>query len=293
MTVLLVLLPVWLLGSGAAALWYYFHLERKEALVEQARFAKAVSIPLLQDDLRKVVEVIGERNLSTATATEGLSRAASMIEGLLGPSNTGYAVRRTRGPADFPILQVSITGKSVSAPAVWVICSYDSPAGSRGGEANASGLAATVAAAQALAGDQPDSPIHFIFLPHVNDLKSPVAETAALFSQLAKASTPPTAILCVEAMGAGEELWLSSQDIGAQAFKNVGGLGKIYGSQALHLSDGRDLASALFEMGLPAVRVATRSTIPAGGNDEQTPDAAKVAAASGRLIELIRRCATK
>jgi hypothetical protein len=127
----------------------------------------------------------------------------------------------------------------------------------------------------------------------VNDLKSPVAETAALFSQLAKASTPPTAILCVEAMGAGEELWLSSQDIGAQAFKNVGGLGKIYGSQALHLSDGRDLASALFEMGLPAVRVATRSTIPAGGNDEQTPDAAKVAAASGRLIELIRRCATK
>lgn len=293
MSVLLVLLPVWLLGSGAAALWYYFHLERKEALVEQARFAKAVALPLLEDDLKKIVQIIGERNTSSAAASEALSRTAAMIEGLLGPSNTGYAVRRTRGPTDWPILQASIAGKSKSAPAVWVVTSYDSRPGSRGGEANASGLAATLAAAQALAADQPDSSIHFIFLPHANDPGAPVMETAAALNQLVKTTGTPAAVLCIEAMGAGEDLWLSSRESSARPLQQAAGLGKIYGAEVICLNDDVDLASVLCELGLPAVRVATREMLAHDEEDEQIPSAPRIAAATGRLMELLRRCAQK
>ncbi|HEX7261991.1 MAG TPA: M28 family peptidase, partial [Luteolibacter sp.] len=200
-TLLLVLLPLWLVGSGGGALWYYFHREKKQALVEEERFAQAVSVPLMADDLRKIVEVIGERNGSSETAAANLTRTASMIEGLLGPGNTGYLVRKTNGPAQWPILQVTLAGKNPEASAVWILTSYDSRPGSRGAEANATGLAATVAAAQTLARDKPNVPVHFVFLPHVNDVESPVVDTAAKFTALAKA--PAKAILSVEAMGAG------------------------------------------------------------------------------------------
>ena len=292
-SLLLVVLPLWLFASGGAALWYYFHLERKEALVQQERFARSVSVPMLADDLGKIVEVIGERNSSSAAAAGALSRMASMIEGLLGPTNTGYAVRRTRGPADWPILQVTLPGKTPNTLPVWVLTSYDSRAGSRGAEANASGLAATVAAAQALAADKPMRPIHFIFMPHANDPESPVVETAAKFAELAKVAGPPTAVLCVESMGAGESLWLSSRDVSASPLGLAAGIGKVYGAEVVCLGDDADLASVLFEIGLPAVRVATRALVVAGEADEKVPFAPTVAASAGRLIELIRLCAAK
>lgn len=292
-TLLLVLLPLWLVGSGGGALWYYFHREKKLALVEQERFSQAVSAPPLADDLRKIVEIIGERNESSETTAANLSRAASMIEGLLGPSNTGYAVRKTKGPADWPILQVTLAGKNPTAPAVWVLASYDSRAGSRGAEANATGLAATLAAAQALARDKPNAPVHFVFLPHANDLESPVVETAAKFVELAKSAGPAKAVLCVEAMGAGESLWLSSRDVSAAPLKLVSGLGAVYGAEVVCLGDDTDLASTLFEMNLPAVRVSTRPLVTAGEEDGRLPFAPTVAASTGRLIELIRRCSAK
>jgi hypothetical protein len=288
---LLVLLPLWLIGSGAAALWYYFHLEKKQVQAVQERFAQNVSSSLLADDLRKIVEVIGERNASSETAAANLSRTASMIEGLLGPGNTGYSVNKITGPAAWPILQVTIQSKNTTAPAVWVLTSYDSRPGSRGAEANATGLAATLAAAQALAGDKPSAPIHFVFLPHANDLGSPILETVTKFSELTKSNSPLKAILCVEAMGAGESLWLSSRNTEAAPLNLVSDLGKVYGAEVVCLGDNNDLSSVLFEMNLPAVRVATRALLAPDEKDEQLPFAPTVAASTGRLIELIRRCA--
>jgi hypothetical protein len=289
-TVLLVLLPLWLFGSGAAALWYYFYLERKDALVEQERFGRAVSAKELADDLRKIVEIIGERNTSTEAAAEGLSRTASMIEGLLGPTNTGYTVRRHTGPSRWPILQVTLTGKVPQAPAIWVLTSYDSPAGSRGAEANASGLAATLAAAQALAGDKSAPAVHFVFLPHVNEKGSPTLETARKFSEIVKAAGTPGAMLSVEAMGDGETLWFSSLDETLDITKIASGLGKIYGPDVVHPNGETDLAATLVQLGLPAVRISTRAAVKATEEDSRMPFAPTVAASTGRLIELIRRC---
>jgi hypothetical protein len=289
-TLFLILLPLWLVGSGGGALWYYFHLEKKQVFVEQQRFIQAVSAPLLADDLRKIVQVIGERNRSSTTAAGGLGRTAAMIEGLLGPSNTGYTIKKSNGPAEWPILQVRLAGKDSAAAAVWVLTSYDSRAGSRGAEGNATGLAATLAAAQALAGDTPKFPVHFAFLPHVNDLGSPVMEAAAKLRELIKTSGKPKAVLCVEAMGAGEPLWLTSRDASASPLGHISGLGAVYGAEVVYLGDTADLASTLFEMGLPAVRVSTRTMLTPEDLDEKLPFAPTVAASTGRLIELIRRC---
>ena len=214
-----------------------------------------------------------------------------MIEGLLGPGNTGYAVKKSRGPLDWPLLHVTIAGASPENPAIWVLAGYDSRPGSRGAEANATGVAATLAAAQALARDKPHAPVRFLFLPHANDPDSPVVETAAAAAELIRAAGPPRAILSVEAMGAGEPLWLTSRDTTAAPLDFAAGLGTIYGAEVVCLGDDTDLASMLFEMDLPAVRVATRPLVVEGEKDDRLPFAPTVAASTGRLIELIRRVA--
>jgi hypothetical protein len=286
-TLLLVLLPLWLVVSGGFAIWFYFYKENKDAQEEQSRFAQTVSVPGLADDLRKIVEIIGERHGKSETAAKNLTRAASMIEGTLGPSNTGFTVRRVQGPAEWPLLQVTLKGLKPDSPAVWVLASYDSRPGSPGAEANASGLAATLAAAQALAADKPAVDIHFLFIPHANDPESPILETAAKFATMAPATK---AVLCVEAMGAGESLWLSSRDPDALPLTQVQGLGSVRGAEVVCLGDDVDFASVLFESGIPAVRVSTRPLVTVQEADDQLPPAPVLAASTGRLVELIRRC---
>jgi hypothetical protein len=290
---LLVLLPLWLLASGAGAVWYFLHAEKHQELRGERRFARAVSGEMMADDLRKLVELIGERHASSESAARNLTRTASMIEGLLGPGNTGYAVRRASGPGEWPLLHVTLAGDKTPAPAVWVVSSYDSRPGSPGAEANASGLAATLAAAQALAGASFPAGIHFVLIPHANDPDSPVLETAARLRDLVRQSGEPRALLCVEAMGADRHLWLSSRDTAAAPLSLAHEIGVIRGVEDVCLSDDADLASVLFEMGLPAVRVATRAQVAPEEPDNTPPDAAVTAAATGRLIELIRRCAAR
>lgn len=288
-TLLLVLLPLWLVVSGGFAIWFYFYKEKKDAQEDQARFAQTVSVPGLADDLRKIVEIIGERHGGSESAAKNLTRAASMIEGALGPSNTGFTVRRVQGPAEWPLLQVTVTGPKPDSPAVWVLASYDSRPGSPGTEANATGLAATLASAQALAADKPAADIHFLFIPHANDPESPILETAAKFATMA---TAPKAVLCVEAMGAGESLWLSSRYSDALPLTHVQRLGSVRGAEVVCLSDDLDFASVLFESGIPAVRVSTRPLVTGQEADDQLPPAPVLAASTGRLVELIRRCAS-
>ncbi len=288
-TLLLVILPAWLIASGVAAIWFALHRENQQAEEEQQRFVKDLSVPMIADDLKKFVTLIGERNGSSEQASKNLTRTASMIEGLLGPGNTGYAIKREKGPADWPIIHVTLRGRNPDLPALWVISSYDSRPGSPGAEANATGLAATLAAAQAVAGDTPESSIHFAFLPHANDPDSPILETLAA---LRKIASSPKSILCVESMGAGDLLWLSSRDTSAPPLALVQGLGSVRGAEVICLGEDTDLASILFDSGLPAVRVATRPLVTPDEPDDQLPSASTVAASAGRLVELIRRCSS-
>ena len=284
LAVLLVVLPLWLLVSGAAGIWWFLHREKQAEARGQQRFARMVSEQALTDDLRKIVDFIGERHASSETGGKGLTRMASMIEGLLGPSNTGYSVRRARGPANWPLIHVSLAGSGKNTAALWIVTSYDSRAGSPGVEANATGLAATLAAAQALAGDQPASALHFAFIPHANDPGSPVTETADALRTLMLADGTPRLVLCVEAMGGGEELQLSARDGAVIPLEHLRGL-----ATAREPEPG--LAETLAARGFPAVRVATRPEVAADDPDDRTPPPALLVSSSGRLIELIRRCA--
>jgi hypothetical protein len=283
---LLVILPVWLIGSAGFALVKYFKDEKVAAAEEGKRFAKSVTTAPIADDLRKLVSLIGERNTAQP---EKLAATASMIRGLLGPSNVGYDVKSTDGPAGFPLLRVTIRSLEADAAPVWILTSYDSPLGSRGAERNATGLAATLAAAQALAADKPSRPIHFLFLPHANETDAPIAATAMLALDAIKGSPAPIAILCIEAMGDAETLILSSRDTEALPVVEFSGLGEILGAEVVCLGDDFDLASTLFEMGLPAIRVATRPMLLPDEKDDKLPFAPTVAASTGRLIELVRR----
>ncbi len=283
---LLVLLPLWLICSGAFALVKYFRAEETKAIKAEQRFSRSVSADLIADDLRKLVTVIGERNTGKPKA---LSATASMIEGLLGPSNTGYQVDRIDGPAEFPILTATVPSLKSSTSPVWLITSYDSPRGSRGAEKNATGLAATLALAQAMADSKPSHPIRFLFLPHANDTEAPLLETASIALTTIQAAPLPKAILCIEAMGDSETLILTSRDTEVIPTTEFNGLGKVLGAEITCLGDDFDIASTLFEMGLPAIRIATRPTLLPDEEDEKIPFAPTLAASTGKLIELVKR----
>ena len=55
------------------------------------------------------------------------------------------------------------------------------------------------------------------------------------------------------------------------------------------LGDDFDLASSLFEMDLPAIRLSTRPTLLPDEKDDKAPFAPTVAASAGRLVELVVR----
>ena len=71
------------------------------------------------------------------------------------------------------------------------------------------------------------------------------------------------------------------------------GLGAVYHAEVVCLGDDTDLASTFFEVGLPAVRVATRPLMGTNEADDRLPFVPTLASATGRLIELIRRCSEK
>lgn len=288
MPFLLVLLPLWLIGSGAYALVKYFKKEKADVIEEQQRFSQSVSSVSIADDLKKIITMIGERNSENP---EKLSATASMIQGTLGLGNTGYVVKTFPSPSDAPIIQASIFSKNTEAAPVWVIASYDSPLGSRGAEKNATGLVASLATAQALAESKPARDIHFIYIPHANDPDSPVLETAAKLREIIVKSPAPKAILCIEAMGDTETLMLTSRDTETVPAAEFDGLGEVVGAEVACLGEDFDLASTLSEMDLPAIRIATRPTLLPDEEDDKIPFAPTLAASTGRLIELVKRLA--
>jgi hypothetical protein len=98
-----------------------------------------------------------------------------------------------------------------------------------------------------------------------------------------------SSVLVVESTGAGKTLLVSSRDAENRALAQVTGLGEVVGAEAICLEEDFDLSSALFELGLPAVRVATRPVVKADEADDKAPDPAVHAAATSALTDLIRR----
>ncbi len=290
---LLVSLPLWLVLSGAGAMWLHFRHEKSQARAEQARFATRINGANIADDVSKLAKVVGERNPGSPAAAKGMGRAVSFIEGSLGPSNLGYAVKRQPAPQTdagaWPILTARLTGKDSHLPALWLVTAYDSRRGSAGAQFNASGVAALIAAAGALAGESLPRDVVFAFVPHGCDPQSPVAETAAMLAKYVREGGGAEAVLCVEAMGAGGDLWLGAGDSNSRVVRKLDGLGRAVG--VLPYPAGFDMASALSAHGIPALRLATREPVAAGENDDAPIPPVTLARSCGHLVELIRRIA--
>jgi hypothetical protein len=288
---LLWLLPLWLLLSSAVGIW--LHLRNRERAEETTllRFSSGVAAADLADDVSKLTGFVGERHGDDATGARGLDRAAAMIEGTLGPSNAGYRVERVAGPSApagrWPILIAKVRGKDEDAPALWVVAGYDSRPGKPGAEANASGVASVMAAARAMAADLPERPVFFAFVPHVHRADEVKLATLRLLRDRAKDAG---LVVVVEATGAAGELQASSRDAGSTVVAKLEGLAAVVGAEAVCLGeDELDLSAVLFELGLPAWRISTRAVVGVDEADDRAPDPVAHAAATTRLVELIRR----
>ncbi len=288
--VLLWLLPLWLVVSSLGGLWLYLRKQESAKEDEQVRFTTGVSEAGLRDDVGKFLGFVGERHSASAEGVQGLKRAAAMIEGSLGPGNAGYLVERVAGPSlpagRWPLLVVKVKGSDEDLPPLWVLAGYDARPGSPGAEANATGVASVLAAAHAMASELPRRPVRFAFLPHAYETEGPLLEALGILKQrVGEASS----LLVVESTGAGKSLLISSRDAENPALAQAGGLGEVVGAEAICLEDDFDLSSVLFEVGLPAVRVATRPVVKGDEADDRAPDPALHAAATTALVDLIRR----
>lgn len=280
----LVILPLWLFVSAGFAVWKYHHDSEKEELIEPSKFATPISADRIADDMRKLVEMVGPRSVSSESGAKGLVRASSMIQGSLGVGNAGYRVEVEGGPktpnGNWPIIVATLPAESPQS--IWVVTGYDTLG--FGVEANSSGVASVLAVARALAGEKPMRPVKFAFLPHVYDADGPVLPSLDQFTRMTGKSD---LVLVVEAMGAKGELMISSRDSDALTRPEFEKHGTIVGAEAICLEDDFDLASTLFELNQPAVRVATRRVVGAGELDDQMPDPVQHAAATGALAELV------
>lgn len=287
---LLWILPLWLVVSSIGGLWLYLRKQAAAEENEQARFTTGINESGLKDDVAKFLGFVGERHSGSPEGAQGLKRAAAMIEGSLGPGNAGYKVEKVGGPSApggrWPILITKVKGKEEDLPPLWVVAAYDARPGSAGAEANATGVASVLAAAHAMAAELPRRTVRFAFLPHGYETEGPLLEAFGILKgEVGKASS----VLVVESTGAGKSLLISSRDAENPALALAGGLGEVVGAESICLDEDFDLSSALFELGLPAVRVATRSVVKADEADDKAPDPAVHAAATTALTDLIRR----
>jgi len=299
--VLLWLVPAWLIISAGGGIWMYFQAKKEQERKESIKFARAVSAKSIADDLKKVATFIGPRNPAFEDGI-GLTRAAAWIEGTLGPSNTGYTVRQIPGPSRWPILRIDFRGTDENAPSLWVVCAYDSAIVEKAGDTTYSApVVAQIAAAQALAKEQPAATIHFVFLPHATDInggKDPFAPYPGKAEDLLTASTLRNAcfdklaamireegtalsVLVLDRMSGGQFVNVSTPDTANPVLAIVPSALGVRSS----IPDNGMLVSFLYQKGLPAVRISSSSA----AEPEEDP----LTPLCGQLVELIQRLATK
>ena len=279
LVVCLSLVPVWLVVSAGAAVWWSINKDDKNEEERNQRFAMEMSVERIADDLRKLDEVIGPRNKANP---ENLKRAAAMIDGILGPSNTGYQTRRIPGPNDVPVIQVTVAGKDGDAAPYWVIASFDTSEEGDLISTQTSSVAALIAVAQAMSRDQPEQDIHFLFYPIGNGSDS---GTKALTKNLLAVLTPPKCVFYIGGMDFGSKTGSTLTAISAMQEDSI----EVRALQGIgqHHKDG-PVSLAVFGIqstDLPTLYVL--STILPGSELDQSAN--NIAISAGKLVEWLRR----
>lgn len=279
LVVCLTLIPLWLALSAGVAVWWSLRDDDQQERERNQRFALEMSEQRISEDLRKLGEMVGERHTGEQSSSKNLTRAAAMVEGVLGPSNTGYLIERIVAPMEWPIIRVSLPAKQANAPHLWVLTPYDSPRDQSTALAD-SALAAAIAAAQTMAKDQAPCHIHFLFVPHGNEVEAPVRQTMERIQSLMKS---PSAAFIIGPMGTSPQLLALSPNAASSSTQALGDLG----SHQWLASNLENLATTYRSMGIPALWVTSRRE----GVDNNTIEASHIAITAGKLVEWLRRCA--
>jgi hypothetical protein len=290
MTILLVVLPLWLVASGGGALWLYFHQAKKDAEIEMSRVAKSISADDLDATMTKILTFIGERNTGSAQAGKSLGGMMSMIDGTLGPGNTGYGIERLPTPptpAGAPAIVIAkIRGKEAHEKPIWVVTPCDSRIGSTGAVDNASGVAVTLSVARALAATIPGRSVYFAFVPHGIDTTGPVAETVKIFRE--HIAEPPGCVLVVERMDGGK-FQVSSRDSTNPALT----LGDLAEATPILVATDSPLALQLSDTRLPVALLTTQPPLDPADPDSKAPESARLAESAEGLKILILKLAER
>lgn len=164
--ILLMILPVGVVVGTIIFMFMYFYLEREDEKNHAVIVSHGLRVSDLEDMVDKFTSRIGERDIETEAGRAGLLRAASMIEGRLGPQNVGYPVRRSEGEAAHGLLwknlSVEILGEEKPQEVIFAAVSY---AGA-GGDADANTVSTMMMLASSMAREKPARTIRFVFMPY-------------------------------------------------------------------------------------------------------------------------------
>lgn len=159
-------LPIGLIITSIIAMVIYFQLEERDrAKSGRPVTRQPIDRAELASQVRMLGETIGERH---AARPDRLRMAAKYIVSTLGSANFGFkpAIETfTSGDQEFSNLILELTGTSDArwGEVVVVGTHYDSPTGSPGANANATGVAAVMSLARAFAGSAHERTLRFVF----------------------------------------------------------------------------------------------------------------------------------
>ena len=163
--ILLMILPVGVVIGTIVFMFMYCYLEREDEKNHAVIISHGIRISDFEDMVGKFTDRIGQRNIDTEQGRTGLRRAASMIEGRLGPQNVGYPVARSKGEAAhgflWKSLSVEILGQKNPDEVVFAMVSY---AGA-GEDADANTVSTLMVLASSMARENPNRTIRFVFTP--------------------------------------------------------------------------------------------------------------------------------
>jgi len=163
--VLIMALPVGVVIGTIIFMFAYFYMEREEERDHAVIISHGLRVSDLEDMVGKLTDRIGSRDFETEEGRDGIRRAASMIEGGLGPQNVGYPVKKSEGEAAhgrlWKSLYVEIRGEEDPEEIVFAAVSF---AGA-GGEADSNCVSTLMMLASSMARENPAKTLRFVFLP--------------------------------------------------------------------------------------------------------------------------------
>lgn len=280
LVVLLSLVPVWLVMSAGVAVWWSINKDDEEEQERNQRFAMEMSVERIAEDMRKLDEVIGKRSTGQPSS---LMRTAAMIDGTLGPSNTGYQIQRIPGPAEPPIIRASLEQSKNKGRSIWLVAAYDSELNHQR-PMESSAVAAIIAAAQAMAKDDLPTNIHFLLIPHGNE---PFIAAEQQVKTLKSIMPEPSLVAFISHMSMGKELIFNlGEDMGAEDLPRALDPSSTQGLAITYQRNALPADVAMFQdEGLEVLEVYSY------GPDAQDSVAANIATSTGKLVEWLRRAA--